>query len=96
VSGVISKIVDAAQDEHVYVSIRTPDRPTLSIDISNSHGRRVLSLRVDGMGVAGFLVDVIDLEAMNNDGEIRWCPFCGEKIEMFSSATHVCSEQKGF
>lgn len=91
-SGVIQQKIEAAQDEHVFILIETPGRPSISIDIEDAHGRRSMSVRLNGMGFAGLLVDAVELAPMEENAWLRFCPYCGEKLNDFSSRPHQCAE----
>jgi hypothetical protein len=85
-----AEITQESVDEHVFVIINCPDRPTVSIDITDHHGRRGLSVRIDGMGVGEFLVDLKELPAIA--GKLfRYCGMCGEKLNLHSSRAHQCA-----
>ncbi len=77
-------------NDHVFVVIACPDRPTLSIDVTNQHGRRGVSVRVDGMGIFHALVDLKELPPAGGDVLFRYCCFCGDKLQLSSSRPHVC------
>jgi hypothetical protein len=49
------------QDDHVFIVIECPNRPTISIDVTNCHSRRGVAIRVDGMGIFNALVDLKEL-----------------------------------
>ncbi len=72
------------------MEIETPDRPTVSIDMSNHTGRRGLSIRVNGMVVASVLLDVEELPPKSGAIE-RWCPYCGTEINWLGVDRHVCT-----
>lgn len=76
-------------DEHVFIMLECEGRPTISIDIANAHGRRAMSVRVDGMTMHSMLLDVDHLEPK---GKVikRFCPICGEEINLVSSKSHKC------
>lgn len=92
--GLKSTVIDADQDEHVYIRIDTEDRPTLSLDVADTHGRRTLSIRVNGMVVSSLLVDVEAMDTMKDGAWKRFCPYCGEEINFISSKTHVCKTKE--
>ena len=78
-------------DDHVFVTIECPDRPTISIDVMNQHGRRYLSVRVDGMTISSTLLDVEELPPLSANDLRRWCTFCGkERNWMSASDNHEC------
>lgn len=85
-------IKQADADEHVFVVIECPGRPTVSIDLMNHHGRRCIGIRVDGMGLFDALVDLKELKPK---GEVlfRYCGMCGEKIQLHSSSGHHCKPE---
>ncbi len=76
-------------DDHVFIVIDCKGRPPISIDMTNPHGRRGLSVRVDGMGIFRMLVDLKELPA-KGEALFRYCGICGEKIELHSSRPHEC------
>ncbi len=78
-------------DDHVFIVIECPDRPTISVDLMNHHGRRVACIRVDGMGVFSGMVDLKEL-LPKGDVLFRYCGMCGEKIQLHSSRPHQCKE----
>lgn len=87
--GLIQQHVDAEPDDHVFIVIRRTGRPTVSLDLANVHGRGYLSVRVNGMGMGGHLVDVEHLPPAGSALH-RFCPFCGEEINLVSSKSHRC------
>lgn len=89
--GLIQQQIEANVDDHVFIVIKRPGRPTVSLDLANVHGRGYLSVRVNGMGMGGQLVDVEHLPPAGNALH-RYCPFCGEEINLVSSKTHRCEQ----
>ncbi|HMD81356.1 MAG TPA: hypothetical protein VKE92_08625, partial [Anaerolineales bacterium] len=82
--------IDVAEDEHLHVSIKTPERPHIDLDIHNGHGRRTLSVRANGMCIASLLLDVEELPPQGNR-VARYCPYCGEQRDLLSSVDrHEC------
>lgn len=89
-----AKIRQDAQDDHVFVEIQCPKRPTTSIDVSSPHGRRIINISVDGMGIFSALLDLKELKPVR--GEIkRYCAICGEKLVLHSSRPHQCKSEDG-
>lgn len=86
------EIQQASPDQHVFIVIRCPGRPAISLDLMNPHGRRGLSVRVDGMGIFSALVDLKELKPVSGDAIFRYCGMCGEKLNLFSSRGHTCKE----
>lgn len=89
-----SEITCDGPDDHVWITIRCPGRPTISLDIDNNHGRRLLHTRIDGMGHSGILLDTKELGPAHTEPEIltRYCAYCGEELNLISSKTHRCKE----
>lgn len=85
-------VIESEEDEHIWITIRSSnmDRPTISLDITNDHGRRGLSVRVNGFAVLGMLLDVKELPPSSGKELFRFCQFCGEEIQLISSKSHVC------
>ena len=67
------KIDQASADQHLFVLIKCSGRPTISIDISGPHGRRGMSVRIDGTPIFYVLLDVKEL--------IHGVKYHGEKWE---------------
>lgn len=90
-------IEQANPDEHVWITVNCEGRPTLSIDIGNAHGRRYMSVRLDGMTHHSMLLDTAHLPSRSSNDwlEHRFCPFCGDKIDFLSSRTHTCADSEG-
>lgn len=86
--------IEADVDDHVFIMVECPSRPTISIDIGNWHGRRSLGVRVNGEGMFSGVVDARWLEPDGKGDPIRYCPECGEKIKLFSSQGHICPESQ--
>lgn len=86
-----ARILQDGPDEHVFIVIECPERPKLSLDLMNCHGRRCLEVRVDGMGIFGGLVDLKELSP-KGESMFRYCGMCGEKLELLSSRSHQCKE----
>lgn len=88
------RITQDNPDEHVWLTVECEGRPTISIDIGNGHGRRFMSVRIDGMTHHSMLLDTKELGPRSGDEwkNHRFCPFCGEEILMVSSRPHVCAE----
>lgn len=82
----------SSPDEHVFIVVECPGRPTISIDITNQHGRRSLGVRLDGMGVADMLVDLKELPT-KGETMFRYCQMCGNKLQLLSSRPHKCEER---
>lgn len=82
-------------DEHVWITVECDGRPTISIDIGNNHGRRFMSVRIDGMSHYSMLLDTAHLPPRSSDDwmEHRFCPFCGEEINFLSSKSHICKDE---
>lgn len=85
-------VIQRSPDEHVFIVIECPERPTVSIDIMNHHGRRGLGIRVDGMSISDTLLDLKELPP-KGESLFRYCGMCGEKIQLLSSGGHECEEQ---
>lgn len=86
---VITHKIEAGIDDHVFIVIERPDRPTCSLDLTNTHGRAYLSVRSNGMGIGGHLIDVSLIEP-KSEAMMRFCPYCGEKLNLISSGIHTC------
>ena len=84
------KITQDGPDDHIWQLIECEGRPAINFDVTNSHGRRVLSVRVDGMTVASHLLDVEYLEPKGDAKTRRYCPFCGKEIWLLSKG-HECN-----
>jgi len=84
-----SHVVQDTPDDHVFIVIECPGRPAISIDITSPHGRRCLSVRVDGMGIFSALVDLKELRP-KGEAMFRYCGMCGEKLHLHSSRGHKC------
>jgi hypothetical protein len=93
---VVQQKIEAATDEHVFILVETPGRPAISLDISNTHGRRALSVRNEGMSVASFLLDVdANLPPLGKRIE-RFCPYCGSPRNIVASVDrHECDDSSG-
>jgi len=85
------KINQINSDEHIFIWIKCQDRPDISIDIQNIAGRRTMGTRINGMGIVGQLLDLIELEPISKEIH-RFCPICGEEINLVSSKLHECKE----
>lgn len=85
--------IEAEVDGHVFISVTCVDRPHVSLDLRNVHGRRILSVCVDGMGIGSMMVDVAPSDPLSTPLLKRFCPFCGVEINLVSSSTHVCGEE---
>lgn len=91
-SGLLSVVAAADVDEHVFIRLDTDDRPTISIDVANRHGRRYLAVRANGMTIASVLCDVEELPPAGHRID-RFCPYCGHIINLVASVDrHVCPE----
>jgi hypothetical protein len=94
-SGVNQHVIELAEDEHLFIWVKRGDRPDVSLDLSMSRGRGYLSVRSDGMGIGGLLVDVAQMEPGARDRPLqRYCPFCGDELVLISSKSHVCAEDE--
>lgn len=91
---VVQYSIDAEIDDHIFIMVKRKDRPTISIDIMNCHGRATLSVRSDGMGIGSILCDVAPLKPASGKILTRYCPMCGEKLDNFSSAPHQCKDSE--
>lgn len=80
-------------DDYVFVVIETPEKPTVTLDIHNAHGRRTLSVRINGMSIGGLLLDVEELPGVSHRIE-RFCPYCGEELNIVSARPHKCEESR--
>jgi hypothetical protein len=81
---------------HVFIHVRNPEeRPDISLDLTNLAGRQVMMVRVNGMVVASLLLDVKELPAKGGEVLTRYCPVCGEEINIGSSKMHQCDETRG-
>jgi hypothetical protein len=90
---VIKQIIDAGIDDHVFIMITRPDRPTVSLDLTNLHGRASLSVRASGMTIAGVMVDVKELGPAGDNQLIhRYCPICGKGLNLSLSGVHECDQ----
>lgn len=76
-------------DDHVFIWIQRAERPDVSIDLHNSHGRGWLSVRSEGESVGGFVVDTAWLEPAGEKLQ-RFCAYCGDELNLISSRPHVC------
>ena len=85
------RISQDTPDDHVFIVIECPGRPTLSIDITNQHCRRGVGIRVDGMGIFHALVDLKELKP-KGEAMFRYCEMCGEKLQLASSRGHQCKD----
>ena len=76
----IAEEIKAKYDDHIWITITNlENQPTISLDIENSHGRRVLGVRVNGTVVASILLD--EFPSMTLPANLkRYCPYCGEEI----------------
>lgn len=88
--GIVSQEIAADTDDHVFIIVRQKDKPVLSIDLMNVGHRRSMGVRVNGMGVLNFYADVESPEQPTGERFHRYCPFCGEKYDLFSSSLHTC------
>jgi hypothetical protein len=86
-------VVDLNEDDHVFVWIKRKGRPDISIDLHEVHGRYALGVRTGGMSLAHMLVDVEPLKPLGGEPVHRFCPFCGDEINIVSSKTHVCKDK---
>jgi hypothetical protein len=85
-------IVQDDSNEHVFIVIECPERPAISIDVTNIHGRRGIGVRIDGTGIFGCLADLKELPAKGAEVLFRYCQFCGEKLKLSSSRPHHCEK----
>lgn len=90
---VISHKIQVGVDDHVFIMIERPDRPTISLDFMNAHGRGVLSVRSDGCGIGSLVCDVKWIDPKSNLPLARYCPMCGEKLNLCSSFSHSCKDE---
>ncbi len=86
-------VTQESADDHVFIVVECPDRPTISIDITNPHGRRGMGVRVNGMGIFSALVDLKELGPTKCERLFRFCGMCGEKLKLHSSRSHECPEE---
>jgi hypothetical protein len=91
VSGLVQKQILVPNGDHLHIQVISKERPGLSIDVFDSHGRRALAVSVNGVTIGSMLVDVAPLDAREGKYQ-RFCPFCGVEIPIWSSAAHVCEE----
>lgn len=83
--------IDLREDEPLFVLITQRGLPPISLDLLSPHGRRGLSIRVNGMSIASVLIDVKELPPRSKE-LYRFCPFCGEGLNMIASVDrHKCS-----
>ena len=90
-----AKVQQDTPDDHVFIEIACPDRPAISVDITSPHGRRVISIRVNGMGIFGALLDLKELNPKGGGETFRYCPICGGKLILHSSRAHQCEPVDG-
>lgn len=83
-------VQQGSPDNHVFIVIECPDRPVISVDITNEHGRRGIGIRIDGMGLFYALVDLKELDP-KGEAMFRFCGMCGEKLQLHSSRGHQCA-----
>ena len=76
----------------VHILLDCDDRPSVNFDIINMHGKRSLDIRIDGLGVFSMLLDVGEIGPAGDSIPRRFCPICGEKINLLSSRGHSCKE----
>lgn len=90
--GLIQQRIEASADDHVFVIIERDEGPVVSLDLTNSHGHGVLSVRSDGMTIGTILTDVAVTEHVGDSQRLqRFCPYCGEEKNLVSSRDrHVC------
>lgn len=87
--------VKVGTDEHAFIMIERENRPTISIDQSRDG---VLSIRVDGhfMFNMGTFIERMQFDPAKEKDTPRpihrFCPLCGEEIQMWSSAGHLCKD----
>jgi len=74
----------------VHILLDCDDRPSVNFDIINMHGRRSLDIRLNGMSIFSMLLDVDALGYAGDSNPRRFCPICGEKINLLSSRGHSC------
>ena len=91
IPNLISQEISCESDDHVFLVIRRKDHNTISLDLTNEHGRVNLSVRSEGNGIASILCDMAPVKPKSNY-IARYCSFCGEKLEVFSSRGHNCKE----
>lgn len=85
-------VVEINEDDHVLLWVKRKGRPDISVDLHEVHGRYALGVRSGGMMLSHLLVDVEPLKPHGGAPVQRWCPFCGEEINLASSKTHRCKE----
>ena len=88
----IQHVIEAGLDDHVFIMVKRPGRPTVSLDLDNRHGRAGLSVRTDGHGIASIVTDVGWKTPKSGKIFERFCPMCGEEIDHLSSAGHQCKD----
>lgn len=77
-------------DEHVSFLLKCEGRPLVNLDISNTHGRRTLGVRVDGMSILSVLLDVESVPPAGREIQ-RFCPYCGVELDLTASIDrHEC------
>ena len=89
----ILRLHQGKSDNPIHILIECPDRPSINIDIENTHARRVFSMRIDGMSIFGGLLDVKQLPGKSSNPQARFCSMCGEEFCLFSSKSHYCKEE---
>jgi hypothetical protein len=93
-SKLVSSQITAGVDDHIFIMVERPQKPTISLDISNSHGVSTLSVRSAGNGIASIRCDVGALKPTGGLGLTRFCPMCGEELNHFSSLSHGCKSEQ--
>lgn len=88
----VQHVIEADVDDHVFIMVKRPGRPTVSLDLANSHGRAGISVRTDGHGIASIMTDVDWKEPKSGDVFARFCPMCGEKLNHVLSSGHHCKD----
>ena len=89
---VISNKIESKVDDHVFIMIEREERPTVSIDVYRD-GQ--IGVRVNGYGIFNAFLDVerVHGNVMFKE-EHRYCPMCGQELQLFSSRAHQCPKDK--
>lgn len=82
-------VLDLGVDDYAHISIRREGRPNIDIDIQQLG----LTVRSDGYYVASMLTDVKVLPHAGDTQLLdRFCGWCGEQLDLISSAPHTCKD----
>lgn len=89
----VSYKIKADIDDHIFIMVEREGKPTISLDITNTHGITCLHARVEGNSIASIRCDVEPLPfKVGENWRVRYCSTCGEEINPVLSSGHTCKD----